>query len=56
MRGFDRSLPMALLRAREQDFLPAQGHDFRSVVELVRCGPDFVSMLDLDRVTGVSDV
>lgn len=44
-----------VLRAREQDVLPAQGHEFRSVVELVRSGTGFVSILDLDRVMGVGD-
>ena len=44
-----------VLRARERDVLPAQGHDFRSVVELVRSGEGFVSILDLDRVMGLRD-
>jgi len=44
-----------VLRARERDVVPAQGHDFRSVVELVRSGMGFVSILDLDRVLGAGD-
>ena len=44
-----------VLRASERDVVPAQGHDFRSVVELVRTGTGFVSILDLDRVLGAGD-
>jgi purine-binding chemotaxis protein CheW len=44
-----------VLRAPERDVLPAQGNDFRSVVELVRSGTGFVSILDLDRVMGAGD-
>lgn len=44
-----------VLRAPERDILPPQGHEFRSVVELVRSGPGFVSILDLDRVMGLRD-
>jgi purine-binding chemotaxis protein CheW len=44
-----------VLRAREQDFLPAQGQDFRCVDELVRSGTGFVSILDLGRVVGALD-
>lgn len=44
-----------VLRAREQDFLPAQGQDFRCVDELVRSGTGFVSILDLERVVGALD-
>jgi purine-binding chemotaxis protein CheW len=45
-----------VLRAREREILPAQGHEFRAVVELVRAGEGFVSILDVDRVVGDSDV
>jgi purine-binding chemotaxis protein CheW len=45
-----------VLRAPERDVLPAQGHEFRSVVDLVRSGTGFVSILDLDRVMGAGDV
>ena len=44
-----------VLRAREQDVLPAQGNDFRCVDELVRSSTGFVSILDLDRVVGAHD-
>jgi hypothetical protein len=44
------------LRAREREIVPAQGHEFRAVVELVRAGEGFVSILDVDRVVGDADV
>jgi purine-binding chemotaxis protein CheW len=44
-----------VIRACEQDVLPAQGHEFRCVDELVRSGAGFVSILDLDRVVGTRD-
>jgi purine-binding chemotaxis protein CheW len=44
-----------VLRAREREILPAQGHEFRAVVELAPSGDGFVSILDLDRVVGLQD-
>ena len=44
-----------VLRAREGEIVPAQGHDLRAVVELARAGEGFVSILDVDRVVGHSD-
>lgn len=44
-----------VMRVPEADVLPAQGHDFRSVVEMFRSGEAFVGILDLERVVGLSD-
>jgi purine-binding chemotaxis protein CheW len=44
-----------VIRAREQDVVQAQGHEFRCVDALVRSGTGFVSILDLDRAVGARD-
>ncbi len=44
-----------VMRVPESDVLPAQGHDFRSIVEMFRSGESFVGILDLERVVGLAD-
>ncbi len=44
-----------VMRVPEGEVLPAQGHDFKSVVELFRSGEAFVGILDLERVVGLAD-
>lgn len=44
-----------VVRVPEGEVLPAQGHDFRSVVEMFRSGESFVGILDLERVVGLAD-
>ena len=44
-----------VLRVREREIAPTQGHEYRAVVQLASKDGGFVSILDLDRVVGRSD-
>jgi purine-binding chemotaxis protein CheW len=45
-----------VFRVPEEELKPAQGMEMMSVVEMCRCGGEFVSILDIDRALGLRDV